>query len=634
MATVRLYNNTGFDAVNGPASATVLQGAASSMYSYEVDIIQAYNLDNVRLPLTESAVLNVDYCSITMAETTCYYAVISHRMASSNVAILSLVMDPIMTAGGAENISVLAGMAERIPYRMADRSDRMSVIDPMAICTRPHAVRYTSMAMRRGGTSEDDYALVACTVDLSTVTLDTSDLYTWNDVDGTVQAAHVPAAITDSQTAVVHLPWPAGMQVSDPEMTVRTYGYALYDYTNDTVKKAVQQLRLIGMDTSVIGAYKLPKNYVTVTFGDGGIVKEITSLGSDTQAGIPVPYHSAAAVVYGDESKTVPKQWDDLLRAFQDYKIGIVSMGTGNTVESSGASASNNVWCLIDPRVDGRPYYMLAKIDNVPSDVLSDDDFKRDRWYGVLSTRCAAGAGWDVIPVITSNGSGALIAGQVLAKRQEVIQQNADADYQYGLVTTGLGLGAALADGSLSSMGDLSSGFGSRTVGLMSAIGNLGIYGMTGSQTALNAAGESLENFDPKARADRLRRREAALEGLNWISNYRYVAPDVKGAVAAGLVQFVGNGCICYAVGPQEADMERYDKCAALFGIAVSQPVEGMRLTHGPLPCDYYKITGASVHVAPNVPRDVRGAIVQALSAGIRIWWQRPGTVGAMSSYS
>ena len=94
--TVRCYKNTGFNAVDIPASPSVLDTADYVDFD-NVDVVQNRGLNTIRINATYDEVKDIDYCKI--GDT--YYVLTAYpSMLNDNVCELNLAEDFITTCGG------------------------------------------------------------------------------------------------------------------------------------------------------------------------------------------------------------------------------------------------------------------------------------------------------------------------------------------------------------------------------------------------------------------------------------------------------------------------------------------------------------------------------------------------------
>ena len=117
MYEAKLYYHTGFNAVNIPDSISTLEAAADSIRTFPtLDILQPTNLSVVRVKILYQDALGADYVCIKNNNNShdfCFYSIEGDPiMTSADVAEFIVVEDPILTAGGVQNLNV-TGMVSR-----------------------------------------------------------------------------------------------------------------------------------------------------------------------------------------------------------------------------------------------------------------------------------------------------------------------------------------------------------------------------------------------------------------------------------------------------------------------------------------------------------------------------------------
>lgn len=143
----RLYYNTGFDAVNVPDSPATLAAAADSYADFgPFDIHQAdfQPVIKIRCPNGEDDVIGADYLKLSAHiqrngmsyDRNSYYSIQSYNMTSPDVAVLNVIQDSFLTAGGTDGIIILAGITER-HHVASDKFGEWTDDDPMLVPSHP-----------------------------------------------------------------------------------------------------------------------------------------------------------------------------------------------------------------------------------------------------------------------------------------------------------------------------------------------------------------------------------------------------------------------------------------------------------------------------------------------------------------
>lgn len=120
MFSCRLYYNTGFDAINVPASESVLNTVASNYREFgPMDIHQSdfQPVIKIRCPNGEQDVIGADYLmlshEIEQGTIKTFYSIQDYTMTSPDVAVLSVTMDSFLTMGGVDAVHFTDGMTVR-----------------------------------------------------------------------------------------------------------------------------------------------------------------------------------------------------------------------------------------------------------------------------------------------------------------------------------------------------------------------------------------------------------------------------------------------------------------------------------------------------------------------------------------
>lgn len=133
MFTAKLYRFTGFNLLNIPDSEATLNAAASSTKDVPaMDTLQLMYQTKITIRAKESDVINVDFLKLMDGESpyrSAFYTVDGYTMTSGDTIELSVSMEPILTAGGINNISKVDGSVTR--HHLGKPNVDPSVIDPL-----------------------------------------------------------------------------------------------------------------------------------------------------------------------------------------------------------------------------------------------------------------------------------------------------------------------------------------------------------------------------------------------------------------------------------------------------------------------------------------------------------------------
>lgn len=117
MWQARLYYDTGFNSINVPDSEETLIASSGNIKTFStMDILQRYFLSKITIRAFEDDVINADYLKIydeNNENKYAFYSINGYNMTSGDVVDLTVVMDPLLSCGGIENIDFADGMTRR-----------------------------------------------------------------------------------------------------------------------------------------------------------------------------------------------------------------------------------------------------------------------------------------------------------------------------------------------------------------------------------------------------------------------------------------------------------------------------------------------------------------------------------------
>lgn len=258
---VVLYKNTGFDLVNRPSEPSILADADKIL---QQAIFDWQDLDKATIKISADfeTVCDVDYARI---DNKCYI-VTGVRMTSANTAELSLMMDPIATAGGVSSLTAISGWCVRHHVR-DDTIFKWTTDEPFV----PHR-RLAMVTPEKIGPDASYYGdgyivgLACSTVDLINIST-ACTVYTTQDVDPTTGFL---GSVSVPKLPIVSKPTYVGIQDGN---TLRRYilplsGCYQHSYqgvvdANTDVNKGIQQVRSLGIESAIKNVYVIPSGYIS-----------------------------------------------------------------------------------------------------------------------------------------------------------------------------------------------------------------------------------------------------------------------------------------------------------------------------------------------------------------------------------
>lgn len=584
MYTVTAYFNTGFNAVNVPASPGVLSSVGSSREFQSLDILQDDGLTSVSVRASWDEIADVDYLKIGSI----YYAVTAAPvMTSADVATVPIVPDYLTTAGGAPYLTYTDGLVRRMSVHddswgaYPEHDDFMAPADPLQL----DVGQYVGDA---GAASS--YIFIESTIDLPALAEQFSD-------DGSFSGTGL--TFTDEATeATVTVPYTGG----DPGHTIfylnnfsfTSMGTKLYDATNTKIKKALSALRCIGATSSIISQTSIPKSLVDAAITTDGEVTSVSAVvKSDVSSGLN-PYFS------GSDFKKI--DYSD----FVEY--GILTAGgakmTATPLQVSPTGDTPAVSYLSDPRPGGKCYF---KYTSLPGSTSGAGFF--------LS--CVDGAEWPSVPLVwrePDNSYMNKISYQLNAK-------SAASDYHYSNVERDVQQAGGLISSAFNIAGAL---LGSGTGTNAQAKINSTYHGATDTmQTGYTGLAGALTAEMGMANARTQYRISAQRELQQYAISQTVVTPQVQCPFnASTLRDFYGNGAFTYRLRYSSADVARIHNILKRFGYKMTCKLVSGAFADAGDGFSYVQADG--VQVADSVPKRWKNGIADQLSAGVRVWYQHP----------
>ena len=269
--TIRLYYNTGFDAVNRPSSPSTLYNAQYADFPSNY-LWQDLELARTRIKASWADVRDADYCKIGPV----YYIVTGRQMLSGQTAELALQVDPIITIGGVGTFSFHAGWAERAHVASVNDTLFSNTIQEPFIPTKP---------LELDALEQIGYVPSGNTVDLVQSTVKLENLQYIARVYVTEASAAIQSQITIPELpkagtrCIFRIGFPGGVNkaITLPVGTI-------YDYFGTGIIDAINTARSLGVDGAIVDAYQIPEEYVS-NYGSDGIL--FNYLGNGAQSFTP-----------------------------------------------------------------------------------------------------------------------------------------------------------------------------------------------------------------------------------------------------------------------------------------------------------------------------------------------------------
>lgn len=565
------YFNTGFNAVNVPASPGILESVGTRREFQAVDILQDDGLSSVSVRASWDEIADVDYMKIGSI----YYAVTgSPVMTSADVAAVPLLADYLTTAGGAGSLTYTDGIVKRMTVSndswgaYPEHDEYMAPADPLQMDVGAY------VGDDAGGAC---YIFIESTIDLVSLSeqFDTAGNFTGVGITFTDEA---------SDTSVT-VPYTGG----DPGTTSFSFGpYAwespatkLYDGTNEKINRGLDALRCIGATSAIISQVAIPKSRVTAKIDSDGGVTDVTAVVSMESSGLATAYSgsSLSKIDYSD---------------FCSY--GMVTAG-GSKMEATPlqVSATGNtpeITILTDPRPTGKSYF---KYSDLPGST-----------YHSYFLNAVDGAEWASVPLVWREPEGSYQTKtnfSLAARSAESANNFAKSNAYIGLAQT-----------AVQTVGNIGAALAADNAG---AIVTQGISAIAGG--ALQMVQQARSESQRQAQYNMARERELQAYAVSQT----VVTPDVQCPFNASLLRdFFGNGAFCYRLRYSSADVARIHNILRRFGYKTTCILQARAFADAGDGYAYVQADGANV--ADNIPRRWKSGIADQLSGGVRVWYQHP----------
>lgn len=580
--SVRIYKNSGFNAVNIPDSPALLDSLQNFTDCYAIDINQERFLPQIRIsaPGGWAAVKDVDYVRVDNF----YNFVDNIWMSSGDVAELTLTPDFITSAGGPAALTILDGVTDRV-HVTNDTFGLYGADDPyMAPALDMDIVSYTK-----------DYSARNYDTFVET-TLDLAEMGSKADSD-TVEAltAFDPNEVVDPSVGAKQ--WIAFPQIeTQPGMT--QYACSIGSHTEDltatenqalyklggtgtvatNIKKGIALARTLGVEESISGQFSIP--HAMITRGTA-LVHESKLTGNELSENITdVPFIYGTAnnnrVFYGSQSPY------------------FLTAGSGSTMSAKAEEiytgfTGPQVIGVVDPRRTGKPYYRFNPLNG--KNLYSDwKDFFRGS---------VAGKEWLNHPMVMNSKSGGLLEQINYANSRSMaeldkLQTEDNYNYAYG------------------------SSIGSAIIGNISALANGNAGGFI-SNTANWVVG-TVDRERQKAQYDQKYKAQKAIDQQQLSISQNVFVPSVQFPVSPDLFsECTGNGFMVSRAVYKPADIARIDKILTAYGYKYSKVLEASDFNNR----TYFNYVSGSITVG-NLPRWWADGIAAQIGTGVRVWHVKP----------
>lgn len=614
------YFDTGFTGDNYCDTPALLASSARSVRNFGyLELFQIDDLSTIQLylrgdyvPLGETIVgqsqfadfnepSDLDYIVLsydTVNSHTVFYRVLGYRNIDAGTVEFSIEKDPLLTIGGVGKFNILDGITERVSLSPSMAIDEIPVEDdPLLTTTKPLLISTPQEAHPAHQGSTGSATIIESALNLGQMGKDYLDgtsgnAYEYVTTGGDSVVVPQPIYITESQCTVVQLRI-GGTQIKTPG----TAYWNLND-SNGYVKKGLEVANALGLTSAIVSSYVIPYGYQWSASTDSlGRYTLITGyfdpVGNFSGNDIKYQYD-----VYSGANLYTVKNKRVLLGELNKYTVQAVA--TGEKVEArpeelmyaNDSTGHPSVYCLVDPRSGGKPYYKFRYFRNIDSatDILN-------------MIQCSVkGMGWQEAPQVYTQKSGSLIDNLNYQVDKDI------SNYSFGASQLQHPFKNAI----------------NRSMDFWAGIGGAYLDYTPEQQMQRHMGSKSMKPFMENA-AENIK-RDAAFDIAQKV-----VAPTIAFPLNETMRDFYGNGCIMYRVRPIDADIIRQDKLLTMYGNRYTRALTASDFNSRPN-FNYVKASGVKVQYSganDNTKRfkcssrlaDQVGAL---LSDGVRIWHKRP----------
>lgn len=638
-----VYFNTGFNGVDIPADASVLETATKRTYNDTYFCREDIDKPVLAVNDTYANLRDADYVKLTpktgnAGGVTSYYFCVPSAQAH-NTTLLALELDALLTMGGAKNLNYISGWQERGHIAKTDDDPFSNVASENFTPSRPLICRgKDENLIPAHGAS--DISLVVSTVDL-TDTMSNNQVDVITGVDGVGdEKMYFPEIKVNGDNYLTQ--FESVTQWDDPATTPTISSYKLpsttaFLYTNSKIKDGLKALYSAGQ-LQLANAYVIPKEYcygVQAYTGDkaGAIQRVIQNNGVKVLSG---DFNFEFTI----QNYTVKNK--KVYSLFNDYQIcniasGATSIKNAYDLYKSGDTApSVLIWCDTSP--NGKPSARFAYIRDV-ANLFSDVVYGAPWYQQQLVFEGASGSLWNSINASFANaGLNRQIQENNLARnyanaQYDLISAQISRNELTGYIKTaggliGSGFDALTAQNNIAQLSQAGDIYG-RSGAMIGAGGGLA---MNLFNSAVNAedirfnarmaqaqADLNINNANARASLERQAINQSINENkIGLLKNNKIVSPTVLFTPSDTLSLFGQNLFKGYHITMDDDDIKELDAYFQRYGYnGIHRPLNASCFT-----CrQYYTFVQAfDINIKSTYGMRIRQKAINQLNSGVRVW--------------
>lgn len=635
--TITVYFNTGFNGVDIPASASVLQSASKKTYNDVYYMREDIDKPTIRIKDSYENLCAVDYCAITTARGTSYYFA-SPKAISKGNTLLALDLDALLTMGGAANLDYISGWQERGHIKKSEDTVFGNIASEAWIPSQPLMnVNMTKLEANSSSAPAADMHIVVTSTDLASLYNNNYEQQVISGVKNGEDKMYFPLVPSVKSSTTFGM-WDFDSGQTKVFSIPQVKAHALKDFTqanNPDIAGTLDALEFLYScgQLELQNSYIIPKEYIESWSGPSltGDLGSITCFhGSEALTGMPYEY-------------TIPNYTVKNKKVFSTYRqYALACVGSGdmiikdaeNLYRSGDSYPTVNIWA--DPCSTGKPYGRFAYIKGAP--VQFTDCVKGLQWANrQLVMEGASGSLWNSVDNAFANQqlqrqqSMNTFNASVAAQSYELAQQRSDTALKYSTMGAGVGVlsdisGMIGANFSRNAKGgpinelDLGSKMSGNGFGIANK--NLSLaqaYEMNGLQ--LQQLWNEMNATSSRAEMENNSLQNAINQNnIGLIRNNQLVAPTVSFTPEQNLGLYGYNYFVVFEIRKSDDDLKSEDMYYQRYGYnGLHRPLTAQCFDER----DYYSYVQAfdvNLKGSAEFGLRVRTKAIAQLNKGVRVW--------------
>ena len=569
---IRLFYNTGFDTGNIPDSPALLDTCEHKDFD-AVLMRQSRGLATVKLRSDYKSVRDADYCRMTSNDDTAYYVITDIVMLTDNTAELSMTLDPLTTAGGIKNITIIGGQAKRA--HVSDDTIFGNILpEPWAPSNRLMIRHKKTIHGVEENAGKVNIAIATCNLNKT----DEYEAIVAEAIEARVAFPKLPSMGLRQGTVMYYPP-------DDPELKGFAYqlpGMYAFNMTSSDIKDGSDAARSMGVETAIMNMYTIPSLDIKTATLEGGDVApdhytEIVGNKIVYPSGMPYKYHTVK------NNKSVA--------LYNNFLVSSISSG------NSMSYAAHDLYA------GGDAPDFATKADPAPNGTV----YCQPTWYEGQPTlkqeQAVAGSPWYNAGYVYQGSSGGGMA-MMNAKRAN-IQLEIERDYNQ----------AAYGDQQAK-----------QVIGAISDIASVDFDNITNPVGIVANAANSAIDIMATERARKYdygnKTRQMGDNLFDASAKANLAAPEVAFPISVTAASYFGQAFQICQITLTDEDLERFDNFLSAYGYAVDKRFEASDLSNR-TKHNYVLVSDCQIK-SSNASRSVCQQISDMFGAGVRVWHVLP----------